>query len=240
MTHPRRDTPLRDGTISKDPRLTRIPWHDPKSLVYGIAAVLDPSATLVSKTWRCTEVLDQGNEGACTGFAVAHELIAQPVAVPGIDDKFAREKLYWEAQKLDPFPGGDYPGASPNAEGSTVLAAMKVAKNLGYIEEYRWALNVEDLALAIGQIGPAVLGIPWYEGMYTPHACGFLHPTGASVGGHAILCRGFNAKTRAFLVHNSWGRSWGEAGTALIHWNDMQTLLASTGDAAIPLKRRLG
>ena len=70
-------------------------------------------------------VLDQGQEGACTGFAVAHELIAQPSVVrKGINAKFAREKLYWEAQKIDPFPGGDYPGAEPNMEGSTVLSAI--------------------------------------------------------------------------------------------------------------------
>jgi C1A family cysteine protease len=54
---------------------------------------------------------------------------------------------------------------------------------------------------------------------------------------HAILCRGFNAKKKTFLVHNSWGPKWGKNGTALIHWDDMQTLLAKTGDACIPMKR---
>lgn len=230
---------LRDGSRTADPRLTRIPWLDPKSLSYGIRAVLTPDTELKTKIWRCDVWLDQGSEGACTGFAVAHELAAKPVAVPDLTDKFAREQIYWEAQKEDSFPGGAYPGAQPFMEGSTVLAAVKVAKRLGYIEEYRWALSVEDLALAIGNVGPAVLGIPWYEGMYKPHACGMLHPTGEKVGGHAILCKGFNAKTRAFLVHNSWGKSWGEQGTAWIHWDDMKTLLSGTGDACIPLRRRL-
>jgi hypothetical protein len=214
-----------------------MPWQDPKSLAYGIKAVFTSRTKLVSKTWRCRDHFNQGAEGACTGFAVTHELAAQPVRIKGLSNEFAREQIYWEAQKIDPFPGGAYPGAEEFMEGSTVLAAMKIAKQLGYIEEYRWAFSVKDLALAIGNIGPAVLGVPWYEGMYKPHACGMLHPTGEKIGGHAILCRGFNAKKRTFLVHNSWGPKWGKNGTALVHWDDMQTLLAKTGDACIPMKR---
>jgi hypothetical protein len=230
---------LRDGSESADPRLTRMPWQDPKSLAYGIASVFTPRTKLVSKTWRCRDYFDQGSEGACTGFAVTHELAAQPVRVKGLTNQFARE-LYWDAQRIDPFPGGAYEGADPFMEGSTVLAAMKIAKQRGYITEYRWAFSVKDLALAVGNIGPAVLGVPWYEGMFRPHSCGMLHPTGEKKGGHAILCRGYNAKKRTFLVHNSWGKNWGKNGTALIHWDDMQELLKGTGDAAIPMKRALG
>lgn len=228
---------LRDGSESSDPRLTRMPHLDPKSLAYGIKALFTPATKLKTKTWRCKDYFDQGNEGACTGFAVTHELAAQPTRIGGLSNKFAREEIYWEAQKIDPFDGGAYPGAEVFMEGSTVLAAVKVAKSLGYIEEYRWAMSVKDLALAIGNVGPAILGVRWYEGMFKPAACGMLHPTGEIVGGHAILCRGYNAKKRTFLVHNSWGKNWGDEGTARIHWDDMQTLLAKNGDACIPTRR---
>jgi hypothetical protein len=83
----------------------------------------------------------------------------------GIDNKFAKEQLYWEAQKIDRWPGGAYPGAEPHMEGSSVLAAVKVAKRLGYIEEYRWAFGIEDVKKAISEIGPVILGVPWYEGI---------------------------------------------------------------------------
>jgi hypothetical protein len=231
-------TKLRDGSTTKDSRLTRMPWQDPESLAWGVANLV-ARRKLVSKTWRCPDYFDQGREGACTGFAVGHELAAYPVRVKGLDDKFCKEQLYWEAQKIDPFDGGSYPGAEPTMQGSTVLAAMKVAKRLGYIDEYRWAFNVRDLALSIGHLGPAVLGVRWYEGMFRPAACGALHPTGEITGGHAILCRGFNAKRKTFLLHNSWGRGWGKKGTALVHWDDMKVLLGKDGDACIPLKRSL-
>jgi hypothetical protein len=217
-----------------------MPWHDARSLSFGIKTLFRPKMQLKTKTWRLTEHLDQGSEGACTGFAVAHELAAYPVRVEGINDIFAREKIYWEAQKIDPFRGGAYPGAKKFQEGSTVLAAVKIAKRLGFIEKYRWAFSVHDLAMSIGHFGPAILGVNWYEGMFKPASCGMLHPIGEKVGGHALLCRGYNARNKTFLIHNSWGKRWGDNGTARINWKDMQYLLRHSGDACIPMKRGYG
>ena len=144
---------LRDGSESKDPRLTRIPYFDPKSWEYKVRDLFTKDRKLQSKTWRCMRTLDQGREGACTGFAVAHELIAQPSVVRrGIDAHFAKTKIYWEAQKIDRFKGGSYPGADPYMEGSSFLAAMKIAKRLGYISEYRWAFGIEDVGLTISHL----------------------------------------------------------------------------------------
>jgi hypothetical protein len=182
--------------------------------------------------------LDQGREGACTGFAVAHELIAQPSVVRrGIDAHFAKTKIYWEAQKIDRFKGGSYPGADPYMEGSSVLAAMKIAKRLGYISEYRWAFGIEDVKKAISEIGPVVLGIPWYEGMFEPASCGKLHPIGEKVGAHAILARGIHVPGRKILLHNSWGSDWGDNGCAWISWDDLAYCLRRGGEACIPTKR---
>lgn len=226
---------LRDGSESADPRLTRMPWQDPKSLLYGIKAVFTSRTQLKTKTWRLRHWFDQGSEGACTGFGTGHFLAAQPNKVRKLDNEFCRE-IYFEAQRLDPFPGGAYEGADPFMEGSTVLAAVKAAKARGLIDEYRWAFSTKDLALAISNIGPAILGVPWYEGMFRPAACGALHPTGEKRGGHAIACIGFNKSKNAFLLHNSWGKGWGDNGRAWVHWEDMQTLLSKTGDACIPTK----
>ena len=32
------------------------------------------------------------------------------------------------------------------------------------------------------------------------------------VGGHAVLCVGYDDKSRTFLIRNSWGKSWGLKG----------------------------
>jgi hypothetical protein len=227
---------LRDGTVVSDARLARLQQFDERSRNFAIRDLLtgkDP----VTKVWNCKAWLDQGSEGACVGFSMGHELIAQPKVVQNIDDQYAREQIYWEAQKIDPWPGGSYPGASPSYEGTSVLAGIKVLKNLGFIGSYRWSFSISDLVLAVGHEGPAVLGVPWYEGMFEPAPCGYLHPTGEKVGGHAILCRGVNIKRERFLLHNSWGKSWGKDGTAWITWEELDGLLKNGGEAVIPMER---
>ena len=192
---------LRDGLKVRDGRLARIKLFDKKSRAFPIQAAVSGKEPR-SYLWPCNTWLDQGTEGACVGFSLAHELIAKPAVVKGIDAKFAREKIYWEAQKIDPWEGGSYPGAKPKYEGTAVLAGVKVLQKLGYIEEYRWAFGLEDLILAVGHCGPAVLGIPWYEGMFDAQSCGQLHIGGEVAGGHAILCKGVNVKRKTFTLHN--------------------------------------
>jgi hypothetical protein len=231
---------LRDGTEALDPRLTRLPWFDPKSWEYKVRDLFTKDKPLRSKHWKCATWLDQGSEGACTGFAVGHELVAEPVSVPGIDNDFCREKLYWEAQKIDRWDGGAYPGADPFMEGSSVLAAMKVAKREGFITEYRWAFGVEDVKKALSQIVPVVIGVPWYAGMFKPSPCGHLHPTGEKVGGHAACLVGIKVRKKTVVLHNSWGKKWGKNGRAEIHWDDLHYLLKKGGEACVPLVRKRG
>ncbi len=229
---------LKNGSQVKDPRLTRIVHFDERSKGYPIRAVLS-STTPRSYTWPCTTWLDQGSEGACVGFSFAHELLAAPAVVRGVDKKFAKEKIYWEAQKIDPWDGGSYPGASPYYEGTSVLAGVKAVQELGYIEEYRWAFGLEDLILAVGHSGPVVLGINWYEGMFDMMPCGFVHVTGSVAGGHAILCQGVNVSEEYFTLHNSWGTSWGDGGNAKITWKEMDQLLKEDGEACVPVVRHV-
>lgn len=243
---------LRDGTQVADPRLTRIVQFDPRSLNFPISAAIADGATPRSYTWQCKAHLDQGKDGACAGFTGAHELIARPKVVTAtatgvpIDAKFAKERIYWEAQKIDQWAGGSYPGASPFYEGTSVLAVIKVLHKLGYIGEYRWCVGsskttaLEDLVLAIGHLGPALLGVPWYEGMLEPWPCKHIHVTGQVVGGHAILCKGVNVRQRLFTLHNSWGAAWGNGGDCFISWKEMDRLLHEQGEACIPLSRSMG
>lgn len=230
-------TKLRDGSTVQDRRLARLVQFDERSRKYPVRAAI--SAKLPrSYTWSCGSYLDQGQEGACVGFSLAHELVARPSCVQGITNKFAREKLYWEAQKIDEYKGGEFPGAKPKAEGTSVLAGVKIVQSLGYIAEYRWCFSLKDLVMAVGYMGPAVLGLNWYDGMYDTVSCGHLHITGDLAGGHAILCKGVDAKAKTFTLHNSWGKKWGRGGDALISWDEMEELLHDDGEACIPLTRR--
>lgn len=228
---------LRDGSKTKDHRLTRIVKFDDRSRLYPARTLELGAKKPRSYKWACDHWLDQGQEGACVGFAVTHELLAKPSIVKGLDAKFAIEKIYWEAQKTDEWPGGAYPGAKPVYEGTSVLDGVKAAQKLGYIREYRWAFGLEDLVLAVGYLGPAVLGLNWYEGMFDVESCGYIHVNGRIAGGHAILCNGVDVKRKTFNLHNSWGPSWGVGGDATISWTDMDRLLKEDGEACIPTSR---
>lgn len=230
---------LKDASTVLDRRLARLKHFDERSRKYPVRRLVT-GQTPRSRTWACSKVLDQGQEGACVGAACGHELIAAPKAVPDITMAWARENIYWEAQKIDPWVGGSYPDASPQYEGTSVLCGIKVLQRLGYIKEYRWSFSVSDLILAVGYVGPVVLGLNWYAGMFEPHDCGYLHVSGELSGGHAILCRGVNVKDRYFLLHNSWGKSWGNDGTAKISFDEMKRLLDEDGEAVVPVVRSTG
>jgi hypothetical protein len=231
---------LKDGSEVQDKRFDRIVQFDERSRSFPIRATIDSGLKARSFTWRCDTHLDQGSEGACVGFSMTHELLARPKVIKGVDAKFAREQVYWEAQKRDPWDGGAYPGASPFYEGTSVLAGVKMLQKLGYIEGYRWCFGLDDLVMAVGYKGPAVLGVAWYEGMFDVMPCGHIHVTGQAAGGHAILCKGVSVKNRTFTLHNSWGTGWGNGGDALITWDEMDRLLHEQGEAVVPMFRTWG
>lgn len=209
----------------------RIASFDERSRKFPITALI-PTKQRRSYTWsHCNTWLDQGQEGACTGFAVAHEAAAKPKPVKGITNEVAKA-IYHRARQLDEWEGENY-------EGSSVLGAIKAASERGWYSEYRWAFGENDLALAVGYRGPVVLGINWYEGMCEPDEFGSIAPTGKCVGGHAIMCRGYNAKTHHYRLHNSWGRDWGIDGDCFLWAGYMEQLLKESGEACIPTGRLL-
>lgn len=223
--------------INREPRIfARLKQFDERSRAYGVTVGLETKQPR-SYTWRCYEQLDQGADGACVGFGVTHELVARPAEVQGLTDSYAKEQIYWEAQKIDPWDGGAYPGAYPFYEGTSVLAGAKVAKRLGWIEEYRWAFGLEQLKLGVGYNGPAVIGVPWYEGMFYPDANGFIHPTGQVAGGHCVLVNAISVTKKRFTIHNSWGAGWGMNGECYISFDDMGKLLSEWGEAVFFLHR---
>jgi hypothetical protein len=175
--------------------------------------------------------------GNCVGAGITHELAARPSEVSGLTYDFARN-LYWEAQKIDQWPGGAYPGAKPRYEGTSVLAGLKVTQEMGYFDNYRWAFKLQDLILGVGYNGPAVMGTVWYEGMTDPDVDGMIRPTGRIAGGHCYLIDQVIPKKRLFGGLNSWGPSWGVEGRFYISFDDMEMLLRNDGEAAFILGRR--
>lgn len=175
----------------------------------------------------------------CVGFGTTNELLWNPVPVPNLDNTFAREKIYWVAQEDDPWPGGSYPGATPRYEGTSVLYGVKAAADLGYYTEYRWATSETEMALAVGHLGPAIIGVDWYQGQFQPDSKGFIHVSGDKAGGHCTLIIGIDVKGGYYTLHNSWGASWGTNGNAKISRKDMAKLLGDNGECCVITGRAL-
>lgn len=245
----RASVPMKDGSVRGDVRADRLQEHDARNADYPVRTML-PDGTrrrrYRSYTWRVSEVLDQDWNGACVGFAWAHELIARPLEIRDVDATFAREDIYYEAQRRDRWPGGEYPGASPLMAGTSVLAAAKVVAEQGYIEEYRWAEDVWELASALGALGPAVIGCALYERMREPDERGFISPDGTRLGGHAFLAMSVRIRPvgadrpdpdrSSFVLQNSWGDGWGDGGRARITFSDLERLWDGI-EVCIPVSR---
>ena len=228
---------LKDGSKIEDPRFDRLIEFDEKSREFPIRTILEAKKPR-SYTWRCTTNLDQGPDGACVGFGEGHGLLARPAEVKGIvDDRYAKRVLYWEAQKVDMWEGGSYPGARPFYEGTSVLAGMKVGKTLGWYDSYRWAFGIQDLILGVGYNGPAIIGTYWTEDMFDTDSKGYIHASGKVAGGHCTLVRAVSIKKKRLTIRNSWGKVWGNDGDCYISFDDMDKLLKMDGEAAFCLHR---
>ena len=215
-----------------DPRLDRIPHFDPRSKSFRAVTPRLAAKPPRSYTWRvvAAPVLDQGREGACTGFALAAELAARPVEREGIDNNFA-QRLYWQAQGVDRAEGRHYP------EGATMLAVAKAGQRAGYFTSYKWAFGLDDLVTTLGYLGPVMLGVAWYESFYDPGADHTLRIGGPVVGGHAILARGVDVRNQRVRLRNSWSEAYGDRGDVWVPFDVLDRLLRDNGEALIPQGR---
>lgn len=218
--------------------LGRLPAIDPRDANFQMALALaakgiDPSGEKLttaqtSKMWTAGKVLDQGDTPRCVAYAWSGFLEASPVRtksgglpiLAGYPSLPFTDGLYFEAQKVDEWPGEDY-------DGTSVRAGAKVLRGLGRIGSYVWANNAETLRTHVLTVGPAVIGINWYEDMFDADEEGKrpLNVSGGIAGGHALLVLGYSRQETAFRLLNSWGESWGAKGRAWLTFSDMQQLL---------------
>ncbi len=189
-------------------------------------------------------VLDQGSEGACTGFglaSVAHFLLRSRRVVA--DRIFVSPRMLYEmAKRYDEWPGETY-------SGSTARAAMKgwhkhgvcSAKNWPYDAKKRAGVldseratdalarplgaycrvNHKDLVAmhsAISEVGVLYATCTCHSGWNALKADGLIPYRDDALGGHAFAIVGYDA--HGFWLQNSWGADWGRRGFARISYDD--------------------
>jgi hypothetical protein len=185
-------------------------------------------------------ILDQGEEGACTGFGlatVANYLLRKRRITPD-ERSVSPWMMYDMARRYDEWPGERY-------EGSSARGAMKGWHRHGVCSADSWpdgkkALNDErarealvrplgsyfrvnhkDLVymhVAIAEVGVLYATSIVHEGWDDVGEDGIITPGGKPLGGHAFAIVGYDA--RGFWIQNSWGEDWGNGGFGHITYDD--------------------
>jgi Papain family cysteine protease len=190
-------------------------------------------------------ILDQGEEGACTGFGLAtviHYLLRTRKVVPDRGE-VSPWMLYEIARRYDEWPGERY-------EGSSARGAMKGWHKHGVCSKAHWAkedhdperyrvrfaealrrplgaylrVNHKDVVAmhsAISEVGVLYATATVHDGWDRVGANGAIQydPTTSMItGGHAFAIVAYDRD--GFWIQNSWGRSWGRRGFGHINYDD--------------------
>ncbi len=214
---------------SNDKRLGRHIEHDDRSFNYKFSATGIKITDVEHK--RFIPILNQGQVGACTGFAGIGNINTDPFikndnSYYTADDSGAL-KLYSDAEKID--GGIGYP---PEDVGSTGLSIAKALKKKGMISSYQHTFNFNDALKALTKY-PIITGIRWYSGMFVTDPDGRVRISGKIVGGHEIEAFKIDIENARVWFYNSWGSQWGINGTFYLTWGDYLRLLEDRGDVTV-------
>ena len=190
-------------------------------------------------------VLDQGREGACTGFAlatVAHWLMRTRRTDPD-PTPVSPHMLYRMARQHDEWPGEKY-------SGSSARGAMKGWHKHGLCSAAAWParpprgtppglntaraqdalkrplgayfrVNHRDLVAlhtALTEVGILFATASVHKGWDDVGADGIIHRRGGIAGGHAFAIVAYDHG--GFWLQNSWGSGWARKGFGYLSYDD--------------------
>jgi hypothetical protein len=187
-------------------------------------------------------ILNQGTEGACTGFGLAgaiNLLNARRNNKVSVSPRM----LYEMARKFDEWEGEEYSGSScrgaikgwanmgvcdescwpykASKPGSLNLAAAKNARSNTIGAYYRMTPSIADFHAALNETGTIFCSAHVHDGWSRKQAkSGEIPLHMERTGGHAFALVGYN-KT-GFWVQNSWGDKWATGGIALWKYEDWE------------------
>ena len=219
---------------------------------------------LVDLRPMCSQVEHQGNVGSCTGQALvaALEFLERKNNKPFED--LSRLFVYYNERVLEGTANSDsgamirdglktlskdgvcsevlWPYVERNVFKKPGCSAYADAKN-HLVQTYFRIGSIDDMFACLASGYPFVFGATIYSGfengITAKAGIVSLPSTNEQVmGGHAILCVGYDMNNKTFIVRNSWGTGWGDKGYCyfpfgyLVNPNlcdDFWTIRAATG-----------
>jgi hypothetical protein len=208
----------------------------------------------------CMDIRDQGQEGACSGFATAafREVSHRARTGTALPEHLSPAYLYARTRIED--------GTFPNDSGASIAEELTALQNYGDCPEsampytadptaaptpaddvaalpYRFPDPVQvdfsqpaDIKAALAAQEAVIIGFTVYESFENPDANGLLTlpntSTEEQLGGHAVLVVGYDDVKQYWIVRNSWGPTWGAAGYCMMPYGYEQYWMeAWTGPA---------
>ena len=187
-------------------------------------------------------ILNQGHCGSCVAFATIATLETQlnvTSGIPNLNKELSPQALFecgggscdwgWQpdlaAQYLqqtgvpdeacDPYTIGAT-GQDVSCSTACSDAAARSVKIAAYTQP-----NGMDAAKAALKNGPLVTTLVVYADFMLYSSGVYQHVTGPELGGHAVSIVGFDDSKQAWIIRNSWGKSWGMNGFAYISYSDI-------------------
>jgi len=190
------------------------------------------------------EILDQGREGARTGFGLAAVINLLSALIPERSFSASPRMLYEMARKHDEWPGEQYSGSScrgairgwrnmgvcsaeawpydPQNPGELTIARARAARVHTLGAYYRLRPEISDYHATLNEVGASYASAKVHSGWSNPRTKdldpALIVPSERPIGGHAFAIVGYDE--RGFIIQNSWGKDWGGRGFAFWLYED--------------------
>ncbi len=200
------------------------------------------------------EVMNQGNCGSCVAFASVATLEATyriNSALPWLSPTFSPQQLFncgggacnfgWQPSSAATFlrSKGIVDAACVPYESGSTGQDIQCKKNFcdnqlqrtykitGSSSPSLWGGSATKVKQALKK-GPLMTTLTVYEDFLVYSSGIYKSVSKKSLGGHAVSLVGFNDKERYWIVRNSWGPDWGEAGFIRVSYDDKSGIADST------------
>jgi len=192
--------------------------------IFGVSLIKE-------KNWEFPSIaLDQGKTPHCVGFSMADFGINYPVKTDYVNED--GHNFYYICKEIE--------GKPLEETGTTMRCAAKALRQIGRIDRYAFAANIDEIKYWVLNKSPMIVGTIWTEKMSFPNENNIISVEGEIVGGHAYLINEWR-EDGYIGIQNSWGKDWGINGKAYISVVDFEKIFSYDGEAvtAVELENKI-